>query len=100
MERKKILRLFHKRKNLFVLISEIKQTSELKLEDKIIKKEVFTAQGPGDQHVNRSKTALFLTYAPTGFVLFAQEERSQQMNLSLVYKRLSEEMSLYNRKNF
>ncbi|MEK7560877.1 MAG: peptide chain release factor 1 [Patescibacteria group bacterium] len=51
---------------------------EIKPQD--IKIEFFRSSGPGGQNVNKVETAVRIYHLPTGLIIVAQEERSQQQN--------------------
>ena len=61
----------------------------------IIKKEdvvetFVRSSGPGGQNVNKRDTAVRITHIPTGIVAQAQEQRTQEANKKIAWKRLTD----------
>ena len=56
--------------------------------DKDVREDTYRASGAGGQHVNKTDSAIRLTYLPTNDVVQCQNERSQHKNRSLARKML------------
>lgn len=58
--------------------------------------ETFRASGPGGQHVNKTASAVRLTYRPNNIVVTCQEGRSQHHNKLRCLEKLREKVAKLN----
>ncbi len=68
----------------------------LKRQDLIIT--FFKASGPGGQKKNKTESAVRIKHLPTGIMVVATEERSQQRNLERALQRLEEKIKQKRRR--
>lgn len=62
-----------------------------------IRVEFYRASGPGGQHRNTTDSAVRIRHLPTGIVVHAAENRSQQRNREVAMQRLQAALERRNR---
>ncbi|RZL30914.1 MAG: peptide chain release factor H, partial [Pedobacter sp.] len=89
----------HKRKNWFIGIDIIKSPEKNNFDLKDITIETMKSSGPGGQNVNKTDSAVRIKHLPTGIIVTAREERSQQQNKKLALSRLNIEIEKIEQTN-
>jgi peptide chain release factor len=85
---KSTFRKFHQRKNWFIGVFEVEQSSEIQFHEKDIQYQAMRSSGAGGQHVNKVSSAIRATHVPTGIAVVSMDSRSQHQNKKLATERL------------
>lgn len=78
----------HKRKNWFIGVEILANTSKQSWELSDVTYETFRASGPGGQNVNKVESAVRIRHRSTGLVVQVMDSRSQLENKRIAFKRL------------
>lgn len=85
-------RKYHKRKNWYIGMYEIKQVEQLSIKEQEISFQTMRSSGPGGQNVNKVNSAVRATYRPTGDQVVVMDSRSQHQNKKIAIERLKEKV--------
>jgi peptide chain release factor len=91
-------RKFHKRKNWFAGIHEVKNENWEALSEKDVLFQTMRASGPGGQQVNKTESAVRAIHKPTGLFSVCNLHRSQLQNKRQALERLKEKYAVYHRE--
>lgn len=93
---KSTLRKFHERKNWFIGVFEVEQSTEILFHEKDVHYQAMRSSGAGGQHVNKVSSAIRATHLSTGIAVVSMDSRSQHQNKKLATERLMQKLTQNN----
>lgn len=86
-------RKFHKRKNWFIGVFEVKKQILIEFNEKDVEYQSMRSSGAGGQHVNKVSSAVRAIHVPTGIQALSMDSRSQLQNKKAALTRLKEKLN-------